>query len=396
MITLSLEIMKSKRQILIIYCLLIAGFTCGYGQIELSFTAKYQGNYYPLDSILVENINTGSKIIKYYPDTLLQLIITNLDDLQKSNEHGFSLNQNYPNPFDDKTNFDIYLPHDDKLRINIYNVLGKMILNYESDMPAGNHSFTFTGSEEKIYLFSVKTSNYSADIKVVNMAGISNSKSQLEYNGYSLRKEEFSGQSGKLKKNITDFGYNTGDTLKLIGFITKDTSGVFSDTIFDTPEWSKIYTFQFEHTNRIVLLLYHDIVDTIPKNEYERNLDDFENDLKYIRINNYQVLSLEDLLLLEKGDLELITDGIIITFDDGFNSNYSMAFPLLSQYEMPGTFFIVPEWIGDTNYMTWPQVWHVSQYINDVGVKPFCIGSHTSSHPYLEQSAQYFTIIRIT
>jgi peptidoglycan/xylan/chitin deacetylase (PgdA/CDA1 family) len=283
------------------------------------------------------------------------------------------------------------LPQDDELRINIYNILGKVILSYERNVPAGNHSFTFTGSEEKIYLLSVKTSNYSADIKVVNMGGISNSRSQLEYNGYSLRKEELPGQSGTLKKDITDFEYNNGDTLKLIGFITKDTSGVVSDTIFDTPEWSKIYTFQFEHTNRIVLLLYHDIVDTIPKNEYERNLDDFKNDLLYIRKNNYQVLSLEDLLLIETGESELTSDGIIITFDDGFYSNYSMAFPLLSQYEMPGTFFIVPEWIGDTNYMTWPQVWDVSQYINDVGVKPFCIGSHTSSHPYLEQSAQYFT-----
>ncbi len=159
--------MKSKRQILIIYCLLIAGLHCGYGQLELSFTAKYQGKYYPLDSILIENINTGSKIIKYYPDTLLQLIITNLDDLDKPNEPGFSLNQNYPNPFEDKTNFDIYLPQDDKLRINIYNILGKVILSYDRNMPAGNHSFTFTGSEEKIYLLSVKTSNYSADIKIV-------------------------------------------------------------------------------------------------------------------------------------------------------------------------------------------------------------------------------------
>ncbi len=215
------------------------------------------------------------------------------------------------------------------------------------------------------------------------MGEISNSKSQLEYNGYSLRKEEFSGQSGTLKKNITDFEYNIGDTLKLIGFITKDTSGVFSDTIFDTPEWSKIYTFQFEHTNRIVILLYHKIVDTIPGNEYERNLDDFENDLKYIRINNYQVLSLEDLLLLEKGDLELITDGIIITFDDGFNSNYSMAFPLLSQYEMPGNFFIVPEWIGTTELYDMAEVWLISEYLNNDGEKTVLISVLIQAHIHI-------------
>ena len=383
--------MKSKRQILIIYFLLIAGLTCGYSQLELSFTAKYKGNYFPLDSILIENINTGSKIIKYYPDTILQLIITKVDDLNKPNEPGFSLNQNYPNPFEDKTNFDIYLPQDDKLRINIYNVLGKVILNYERNMPAGNHSFTFTGSEEKMYLLSVKTSSYFADIKVVNIGGIYNSASNLEYNGYSLPNEEYSEQHGKLKKNITEFEYSSGDSLKLTGYITSDTNGVLSDTIINSPKQSKTYTFQFEKTNRIVILMYHKIVDSVPENEYERNLTTFENDLIYLRDNNFQILSLEDLLLIETGELELISDGIIITFDDGFSSDYSKAVPLLSQYHIPCTFFIVPEWIDTTDYMTWPEVWSISEYLDNDGKKLFNIGSHTSSHPYLEQSAQYFT-----
>src|SRR4030042_6250806 len=263
--------MKSKRQILIIYFLLIPGLTCGYSQLELSFTAKLKDNYFPLDSIIIENINTGSKIIKYYPDTILQIIITKVDDLNKPNEPGFSLNQNYPNPFEDKTNFDIYLPQDDKLRINIYNVLGKVILNYERNMSAGNHSFTFTGSEEKMYLLSVRTSSYFADIKVVNIGGIYNSASNLEYNGYSLPNEEYSRHYGTLKKNIIEFEYNPGDSLKLIGFITKDTNGVLSDTIINNPNQSKTYTFQFEKTNRIVILIYHKIVDTIPGNKYERN-----------------------------------------------------------------------------------------------------------------------------
>ena len=114
--------MKSKRQILVTYCLLIAGVACGYSQIDLYFTAKYKSNYYPLDSIIIENTNTGSKVIKYYPDTLLQLIITKIDDLNNPNEHKLLLNQNYPNPFENKTNFDIYLPQNDLLAINIYNI----------------------------------------------------------------------------------------------------------------------------------------------------------------------------------------------------------------------------------------------------------------------------------
>lgn len=381
--------MKARRHILIICCLLIAGTTCGYCQIELSFTAKYQNSYYPLDSILIENINSGSKIIKYYPDTLLQLIISSVDDPKMPDERKFLLNQNYPNPFEAETNFDIYLPQDDLLIIKIYNVSGREILSYERAMPAGNHSYTFTGDEEKIYLISASAGNYSAGIKMVNPGGTGNDRANLEYTGYSSLKDGYSGQNGILK-NTDEFEYNPGDTIKFAGFITNDTSVVLSDTIITKPTQSKTYTFQFENKNRIVILMYHEIVDNVPENEYERNLNTFENDLIYLRDNNYQILSIEDLLLIETGELELISDGIIITFDDGFNSDYRKAFPLLSQYDMPATFFIVPEWIDTSDYMTWGEVWLISEYLNNDGKRLFSIGSHTSSHPYLEQSAQYF------
>jgi peptidoglycan/xylan/chitin deacetylase (PgdA/CDA1 family) len=375
-----------------VYYLFIAGFNCGYSQLELSFTAKYQGNYFPLDSIIIENINAGNKINKYYPDTLLQLIITELDDLNRPDESGFSLHQNCPNPFENRTNFDIYLPQNDLLIINIYNVLGKVLSNFERNMPAGNHSFIFTGSEEKIYFVTAKTRNYSADIKMVNLGGVKyDSGITLEYNGYDSGNDEYSRLNGKLKNSKNEFVYNQGDSLKIIGFITKDTIGVLSDTIIDIPEQSKNYTFQFDKINRIVILMYHRITDNEPGNEYERSLVDFENDLIYIRYNNYQVLSLEDLLHIQSGELKLISDGIIITFDDGFNSDYSKAVPLLSQYNMPGTFFIVPEWIDSLNYLTWSEVWGISEYLDKNGKKLFNIGSHTSSHPYLEQSSQYFT-----
>ena len=375
--------MKSKRQILVTYCLLIAGVACGYSQIDLYFTAKYKSNYYPLDSIIIENTNTGSKVIKYYPDTLLQLIITKTDDLNNPNEHKLLLNQNYPNPFENKTNFDIYLPHNDLLAINVYNISGEVILHYERNMPEGRHSFTFSGSKEKIYILTAKTRNYSAGIKMVNYGGaIHGLNLNLEYNGYKPVNDEYSGLNGTLKNNKNEFEYHPGDYLKLTGFVTNDTNVVLSDTIIHQPTQSKTYAFQFEKTKRIVILMYHEIVDSEPENEYERNITDFENDLLYIR-NNYQVLSMEDLLLIETGELKLISDAVIITFDDGFGSDYIHAFPLLSQYNMPATFFIVPEWIDSSDYMTWSEVWGISQHLD--------IGSHTSSHPYLEQSSQYFT-----
>ena len=50
--------------------------TCAYSQSRLVFTGTYNGVFHPLDSIVVEDINTGSRILKVYPDTVLKLLMT--------------------------------------------------------------------------------------------------------------------------------------------------------------------------------------------------------------------------------------------------------------------------------------------------------------------------------
>ena len=147
---------------LITYFILIAGVTCGYSQSKLIFTGTYQDYFHPFDSIVIEDINTGSKIVKYYPDTLLSLLITDIYELPDNPE--CSLSQNYPNPFEDKTHFDIYMPEDDILSLSIFNISGKQIFKYERNLPSGNHSFTFTGNKEKMYLLSARTRKYSSSI----------------------------------------------------------------------------------------------------------------------------------------------------------------------------------------------------------------------------------------
>jgi peptidoglycan/xylan/chitin deacetylase (PgdA/CDA1 family) len=397
-----------KPLILIINFLFLAGAIHAYGQLELTFTSKYKGNHYQLDSIIIENINTDSRTVNYYPDTILQLIITGIEELQNPEELKISLKQNYPNPFSGKTNFNVCLLEDEKLNICIYNVLGKLLLNYEQQMQSGNHSFTFSGGAEEICFLVAKTPDYSSAIKMINIGSRTNdSRLTLDYNGYSpineysydpINKNGYSqiNASGyrhpvKLKSGLNEFEYNPGDSLMFVGYMTNDKGTMISDTIIERTKLSKSICFQFEKKHRIAIIMYHDITDSITDNEYERNSTDFDNDVKYMMSTNYQFLSINDLLPLRTGEKKLYSDGIIITFDDGYMSNYTKAFPLLSEYDVPATFFIVPEWIGDSIYMTWPEVWQISQYVNADGIIPFSIGSHTSSHPYLEQSSQNFT-----
>ena len=46
--------------------------------------------------------------------------------------------------------------------------------------------------------------------------------------------------------------------------------------------------------------------------------------------------------------LRLSQQIIIITFDDGYSSNYEVAFPILKELEIPATIFVVTDTVGAT------------------------------------------------
>lgn len=380
-----------KRIILILLlCLPVAGGVYGYGQSALLFTAEYEGVSYPLDSIVIENITNGSSVVKYYPDTVLNLFLTDIPMISQPEDEGFRLSQNYPNPFNGRTRFEISLPRDETVFIKVVNGTGRELLNYKASLSAGTTYFDFNGGGGKLLFLSVQAGGYSGAIRMIStgrdsdpvpgliMAGTDPGTDGLpEKNDYN-----FSGSK-------SDFVYSAGDSLIFTGYITRGTRLVLSDTIADRPTESRNYSFSFRKTNRIVILMYHDLVDGEPANIYERRVSDFENDLAYLQ-DNFQILSMDDLTLIKSGEKELNSDGVIITFDDGYSSMYSRAFPLLSALNMPATFFLVAEWVETTGYLTWPEIWLMSEYADGGGKKLFSMGSHTSSHPFLEQSRQSF------
>ncbi|MFZ0442949.1 MAG: chitobiase/beta-hexosaminidase C-terminal domain-containing protein, partial [Methanobacterium sp.] len=69
-------------------------------------------------------------------------------------------------------------------------------------------------------------------------------------------------------------------------------------------------------------------------------------------------------------------DPVIITFDDGFESTYSIAFPIMEQYGIKGTVYVVPAWLGSPGYLTLEEL----TKLHDAG---WIIASHTWDHPVL-------------
>ncbi|MFA6410826.1 MAG: polysaccharide deacetylase family protein [Candidatus Buchananbacteria bacterium] len=132
----------------------------------------------------------------------------------------------------------------------------------------------------------------------------------------------------------------------------------------------------------VPILIYHHIdSDLPPKNSQSRTFyvtpAEFEQQLKYLKENNFQAVSTKNLAEAFAGDYLLPKNPVIITFDDGLPSQYLNALPLLEKYGFTATFYIFTNAIGiSKNYMTWPQ-------LKDLVAKGMEIGSHTRYHQYL-------------
>ena len=137
-------------------------------------------------------------------------------------------------------------------------------------------------------------------------------------------------------------------------------------------------------TLQVPILMYHYISSPpADADTYRRDLSVtpalFESDLKYLTDAGYQVITLDDLLYALAQGWELPAKPVVLTFDDGYEDNYTNAFPLLQKYNLVGHFFIISDFVnqGRPGYMTWPQ-------IEEMAAAGQRFGSHSRDHPSLK------------
>lgn len=97
-----------------------------------------------------------------------------------------------------------------------------------------------------------------------------------------------------------------------------------------TPSYSK----------KVVVLTYHHISNN-PFSGITITPERFEEDLKMLRDNKFNVISLREMISGLEGIVELPENAVVITFDDGIESFYKYAYPLLKKYNMPAIEFII-------------------------------------------------------
>ncbi len=81
-----------------------------------------------------------------------------------------------------------------------------------------------------------------------------------------------------------------------------------------------------------------------------------EAQLQWLRDNGRPVVRLSDLAAFLAGKQPLPSGAVVITFDDGYESVYRHALPLLRKYHVPATLFVYTDFIGSRDGLSWAQL----------------------------------------
>lgn len=103
-----------------------------------------------------------------------------------------------------------------------------------------------------------------------------------------------------------------------------------------------------KNDNLPVILMYHRVSESGKEDAFTISAEDFEKDIYFLKKQGYRFLKAED---LKKSEL-LSEKSVVITFDDGYESDYNVVLPILKKYNASATFFVIGSLIGKEGYMS--------------------------------------------
>jgi peptidoglycan/xylan/chitin deacetylase (PgdA/CDA1 family) len=155
------------------------------------------------------------------------------------------------------------------------------------------------------------------------------------------------------------------------------------EAVAGSPSPAKISKPVVDQTAQTIIFCYHRLVDRVRYPGTEITPAAFEEQMKQLKDAGITVISLQDLLAWKRGEKNIPPRCAVITFDDGWKSQYEVAWPILKKYGYPVTMFIYTEGVrggslGGGEAITWEQL----ADMRDNGVD---IQAHSATHQDLRE-----------
>jgi len=126
----------------------------------------------------------------------------------------------------------------------------------------------------------------------------------------------------------------------------------------------------------ICILAYH-CIDYEKNNGLKVPKEQFRRQMKYIKDNGYCTITLDELYKFMLNNKPIPEKSVVITFDDGYIDNYKNAYPILKEFNLKATIFVISKTIDKRKaYMT-------SNQLKELQANGIDIQSHTLDHEEL-------------
>ena len=127
---------------------------------------------------------------------------------------------------------------------------------------------------------------------------------------------------------------------------------------------------------KVPILLYHKLFDdNLSTEKYAISNKSFDEQMRYLSENGFHTVLIDDLFNKE-GLRHTGQKVVLITFDDGNQSDYTIAVPILKKYGHVANFFVTVNWIGKKGYLKWSEI----KEIQSLGMS---VQSHSLSHTFI-------------
>ena len=125
----------------------------------------------------------------------------------------------------------------------------------------------------------------------------------------------------------------------------------------------------FDRNGRVMILTYHKVSELAYEwSDYCVSPKVLEEDIKYLKNLGYTFMTASELASADTKGKKIA----VLTFDDGYESDYKYVMPLLEKYGVCATFFVIGGALGTPEYMT-------KQQLSELSKKSFAeIGSHSN------------------
>ena len=134
---------------------------------------------------------------------------------------------------------------------------------------------------------------------------------------------------------------------------------------------------------QVVIFGYHRFEKTIHRPDTEMTPEMFEGQMKMLKDRNIPVISMQDFLAWKRGEKNIPPKAAIITFDDGWKSQYEVGWPVMKKYGFPLTLFIYTEGVKGMKYGGGAAMsWEMLAEMRDAGVD---IQAHSATHQDLRK-----------